>query len=155
KFSLGKLTIMFFLISLPFLIMMAGQWHLNGSPFYFLTAQKQWGREFNILMGLANHLPINPSLNYLFLMLSLYTGFYLWKKGDHTSRLLAIFTVVMAEVPVFFGVFQSYYRFMMINIGIFVFLSQMILKYPFIMVFYLIWGVTNLVKRTFYWVEWL
>ena len=152
KLSFKKLFPMFFLVSSPFLIMMAGQWYLKGTPFYFLSAQKDWGRKFDALFAITNHFPISIDMDYFFLILSLYVGFYFWKKGDKTHRLLALFTIVMAEVPVFFGGFQSYSRFMLVNIGLFVFLSHIALKRPYLIMFYLVWGLSGLVKQSWYWV---
>ena len=152
KFSLRRFFPMALLVSSPFLIIMAGQWYTKGTPFYFLSAQKVWERKLDVLFAFVNHFPISVDMDYVFLLLSLYIGYYFWKKGDKTHRLLALFTIAMAEIPLFFGGFQSYSRFMLVNIGIFVFLSQIALKRPYFVVIYLIWGLSGLVKQTWYWV---
>ena len=137
-------------LSLPFVIMMLGQWMTHGTPLFFLASQGSWGREFQLVEGLLAHLPRWET--DWFCLIASYGAFrWLWKKKDNISRLLALATMAMIEIPLFFGGYYSYSRFMLLNTGLFLYISHLAGSRPWILFIYLFWALPRLTKNIHHW----
>ena len=139
-----------FSLTLPFIIMALGQWSTYGTPLYFLKSQGSWGREFQLIGGLLAHLP-RWETDWFCLVASHGAFWWLWKKKDNISRLIALTTMAMIEIPLFFGGYYSYSRFMLVNTGLFLFITHFAHTRPWILFAYLFWALPRLTKNIHHW----
>ena len=140
------------LVTLPFIVMVLGQWLETGVFFYFLKEQARWDREWNFLSGLLLHLP-SAKTNYIILMTSLYAVWWLWKQGDYLSRFMALATLAVVEIPLYFGGLYSYSRFMLLNVGLLLLLSHLMVRHPWALIVYLFFSIPQLNVHTHQWLS--
>lgn len=100
-------------------------WHGTGDIFYYYKIQAQggYGRAFSLWDGIWNHRPRWDSA-VLYLYLSLIGSIRLLKRPDFLSRLLGGFSLAFTEIPLFFGGFYSYVRFLSVSFALFVLLTE-------------------------------
>lgn len=117
-------------------------WKSSGDPFIYYTIAKrpEYARSFNLWQGIWSHHP-RWDTAVLYLYLSLAGSVQMIKARDNPSRLLGWFSLAFTEVPLFFGGFYSYARFLSVSFGLFVFLTEQARKSKFrelvIMIFFL------------------
>lgn len=153
KFKLIFVWIATVLISaIPLIIFMLWEWRHTGDPLYFVTIQKNWNRHFDLMAGLINHLP-KYEMNHILLYLSLTAGFSFIKRPFLHWKLLAITTVLMAEIPLFIGGYSfSYSRFMSTNLGLWIFLTEWVVRWPWLQLPLLGWALLKMNTVIYDWV---
>jgi hypothetical protein len=114
-----RITLALVICGLPFLGFMTWLWSKSGNPIYFYTAQTQgWGRHFSLLAGLKDHLP-RWDAGHLYLYFGLFASLRFLRRGSAEWILLGAITLMLTELPIYFGGFYSYVRFASANPGIF------------------------------------
>jgi hypothetical protein len=121
--ALGGLTL------LPFGVFLYWQWSKTGDPIHFYHLQKNWGRAFSFLGGVLEHRP-RWDRSTLFLYLSWWGGVSFLLRKDTFSRFLGASTILLGVLPVFVGGFYSYVRFISVNLGLFIWLSEWLATRP-------------------------
>lgn len=102
---------------------MVYQWHQFGTPFYFLEAQKYWGRlSDGYIVGLIQSLrPL-----YIWYLGVLVTGFYaLWK---YLPKQYFVYSLVFIALPISSGSFESFNRYMLSMVPMFLALAILVKK---------------------------
>lgn len=132
-----------FLASIPFLIFVIWQWHTFGSPLAFLHAQSGWNRHLDVIGGLRHNIPKFDQCK-IFNTLALIATWRFLKRPELHWKLLALVTVMMTEIPLFFGGTYSYPRFSALNLGVFIFLVELSKDRFWLIVALLLLAVTRL-----------
>ncbi|MGZ3697075.1 MAG: hypothetical protein ACXWPM_08055 [Bdellovibrionota bacterium] len=138
------------LSAVPFLCFAIWLWKNTGDPFHFYAVQKAgWGRKLSILDGLIAHRPrIDVAVLYLYLgLLAAYS--FIKRQGD-LWRLLAIFTFALADLPMFVGGFYSYVRFVSVNIGMFVLITEWMKARPRWAIPIVVWALTRMAIQVYH-----
>ncbi|MEI8347051.1 MAG: hypothetical protein WCG27_06270 [Pseudomonadota bacterium] len=114
---------------IPLLVFMGWLWNQTGDPLYFLHAQSspQWGRHFQFLKGILNFLPRYDRAVF-FLYFSCWAGYVLLRRKDILFKILGGSSLMMAIIPIFFGGFFSYDRFVATNLAFFFILGELCQK---------------------------
>ncbi len=133
------------LLFLPFALFLLWNYVGTGNPIHFLSAQSGWGREFSITTGLHSNLPTFDRAT-VFLYLAIASAIYYFRKNDtpQVALFLAALGVLHAEIPLFIGGFYSYHRFMSVNLGIFILLTELGMKKPRVFWIWIIWSLAQL-----------
>jgi len=105
--------------AVPFLGFMAWLWVKTGNPVYFYSAQASgWGRHFDLLAGLKDHLP-RWDAAHLYLYFGLFAALRFFRRRSGDWLLLGAITLMLTDLPIYFGGFYSYVRFASASPGIF------------------------------------
>lgn len=133
----------------PFGLFTGWLWRETGHPFYFYGLQAGWGRHFSLLTGLLEHRPrFDAAVGFLYL--SLYATYRFAKRsGDHW-KLLGILTFALADLPMYFGGYLSYMRFMSVNVGLLVILAEIAAEQPYLGIIMLGWSLAQLAVQTYH-----
>lgn len=128
---------------LPFFIFLLWQWQTFGDPLAFLKAQSNWGRSFHFLGGLKNNIP-RYDQSHILALLSIYAAFRFMRRDEIYWKLTGAMTILMGEIPLFFGGFFSYPRFSSINLGLFLMIVEITSSRFWLIVSLLIFAITRL-----------
>jgi hypothetical protein len=135
------------LTALPFACFMIWLAEKTGNPLYFYSVQTTgWGRKFDLIQGLKDHLP-RWDVGHLYLYLSLFGAIrFLRRRGAATTewRIIGLITLLLGDLPIYFGGFFSYVRFVSINPGLFLVTSELASENPFVAVAVVIWCLIRL-----------
>ena len=139
-----------FITLIPLSLFFGWLWLKTGNPFYFYSLQSSgWGRKFNLLSGLEAHLP-RFEASTLYLYLSLFAAYRFLKRKEHAWKFLGILTFALADLPLFVGGYYSYVRFMSVNLGLFILLSEVMEENPRWSSAILIWCISRLAVQTYH-----
>ncbi len=137
------------ILIIPFSIFLYWNEAIQGDVFFFLKEQRKWGRAFDFISGLKNHLPRYDD-SHVYLYLTLFAA-YRWLKSGRDLRVvfLAVMMLAFAEIPLFYGGYYSYVRFVAVNLGLFCFYSEYLAKRPILLLFWLVWSLSRLAISSF------
>jgi hypothetical protein len=124
----------------------------TGNPLYFLSLQKSWGRSFDILHGLKCHIP-SPKIEFIGLALSWVMSIRWINRPEVHWKWLSLVTIALAEIPLYYGGFYSYSRFLTTSPGVIIGVFEVIQWKPWIRFPLLVWALTKLNIQTFKWVN--
>lgn len=127
----------------PFLIFILWQWQTFGDPVAFLKAQSNWGRSFDFMRGLKSNLP-KYDQSHILALLSIYSAFRFIKRDDIHWKFIGVASILMGEIPLFFGGFLSYPRFSSINLGLFLMIIEVARPHFWLILSLLIFAITRL-----------
>jgi len=125
RISWGKALAASALSGLGAVFLIAWYWCEAGDPFYYLKIQASgaYGRTFSLWGGIWSHHP-RWDTAVLYLYLSLAGAVRLIRRKDLPSKFLGWATLAFTEVPLFFGGFYSYVRFLSVSLGMFMYLAE-------------------------------
>jgi len=146
---------------LPFFLFLVWEWKGTGNAFYFMSAQKTWGRSLSIWDAFKNHIP-RLTFDYLALCFGYYAAACLvfarsrlGFKGLSTQKpilsFIGIETAMLAGLPLFVGGYYSYSRFISTNVGVFIVLTPLVSKRPILFLMAIIWCLVGLATQLHHW----
>ncbi len=136
------------ILALPFLGLLIWNHQITGDFLYFLKEQSKWGRSFDFLSGLKNHLPRYDDSRF-FVYCTLGLGIAAFRKKSDPRWLVMIATMIaFAELPIFYGGYYSYVRFVSINLGLFCLASEFLASRPILTFLWLAFSLTRLAIAT-------
>lgn len=132
------------------LVLLVWYWKGTGDPFYYYKIQANggYGRSFSFLGGIWNHHP-RWDTAVLYLYLSLVGSVKLIRTGNLLSKTIGWFSLAFTEVPLFFGGFYSYVRFLSVSLGMFVFLTDEAEKSRFRELLIVVFFITKLAIQVY------
>jgi hypothetical protein len=145
--QIGRKTAVYsFLVALfPFAVFLLWNWKSTGSAFYFLEAQKGWGRSFDLILGVKSTLIPKFEDTSLYLYLSLIASFvYILRKTERPWLYIGLTTLMMAQLPLDYGGFYSYTRFMTTNLGLFCIIVEIGTRVRPLFWIWLVWSLSRL-----------
>lgn len=149
--DLLKLIPHYLLLGLPFLIFMAWQHERFGTPVAFLRALSHWDRKFEPLNLFRVHFTAHwASSERILSLLSILAAYRFWKRPEFRWKWLAIATLVLAELPLCYGTW-SYLRYSSINLGLFIYVAEILAARPWALIAYVVWALTQLSVQTRLW----
>ena len=138
--------------AIPFVGFMGWEWVKTGNPAYFLHLEGQWNRHFDFVQGLMLNVP-SFDKDWLLLLVSLAAWAVFFRRAQLVWKVLSLTSLAMAEVPLFFGGYLSYFRFVGANLAVFALLAEAGRKRPWIFGAYLIVALTMTSMSTYYWLS--
>lgn len=130
--------------------LLAWYWKGAGDPFYYYKIQAHggYGRSFSFLDGIWNHHP-RWDTAVLYLYLSLIGSVKLIRTNSFLSKTIGWFSLAFTEVPLFFGGFYSYVRFLSVSLGMFIFLTEEAEKSRFRELLIVVFFITKLAIQVY------
>ncbi len=122
KISWSRALFSILISSIGGLFLLEWYWKGTGDLFYYYKIQGVYGRSFSLIEGIWNHRPRFDTA-VLYLYLSLIGSISLIRRNDFVSQLIGWFCLAFTEVPLFFGGFYSYVRFLSVSLALFIFLT--------------------------------
>jgi hypothetical protein len=109
----------------PLILYLIWQWIHYDNPFMLIQAQYSWGRHFSPWRAVLDQLPrIKPFQIMIWLSV---LGSISWMRRPQVFwKFLGICTLVVTELPLFSGGFLSYPRFLSSNLGLFIYVSELL-----------------------------